>query len=58
MMTSQETADNTDEIKKGWTSYRDIKIKKRQPENIILNKCLSLFSIKGRDDYPTSIVVS
>ena len=42
MMTPQEAATHTGEIKKGWTSYRDIAIKNLQTENIILNKCLSL----------------
>lgn len=42
MMTPQEAATHTGEIKKGWTSYRDIAIKNLQTENIITNKCLSL----------------
>ncbi|MBR8709532.1 hypothetical protein IX321_002348 [Bacteroides pyogenes] len=42
MMTPQEAATHTGEIKKGWTSYRDIAIKNLQTENIISNKCLSL----------------
>ena len=41
-MTPQEAATHTGEIKKGWTSYRDIAIKNLQTENIITNKCLSL----------------
>lgn len=42
MMTSQKAATHTSEIKKGWTSYRDIAIKNLQTENNISNKCLSL----------------
>lgn len=42
MMTHQEAATHTGEIKKGWTSYRDIAIKNLRTENIISNKCLSL----------------
>ena len=42
MMTPQEAATHTGEIKKGWTSYRDIAIKNLQTENIVSNKCLSL----------------
>lgn len=42
MMTPQEVAAHTGEIKKGWTCYRDIAIKNLQTENIISNKCLSL----------------
>lgn len=42
MMTLQEAATHTGEIKKEWTSYRDIAIKNLQTENIISNKCLSL----------------
>lgn len=42
MMTPQEAATHTGEIKKGWTSYRDIAIKNLQTENIISNKCRSL----------------
>ena len=38
----QEAATHTGEIKKGWTSYRDIAIKNLQTENIVSNKCLSL----------------
>lgn len=42
MMIPQEAAIHTAEIKKGWTSYRDIAIKNLQTENIISSKYLSL----------------
>ena len=42
MMTPQEAATHTGEIKKGWTSYRDIAIKNLQTKNIVSNKYLSL----------------
>ncbi len=35
LMAPQEGVTHTGEIKKGWTSYRDIAIKNLQPENII-----------------------
>ena len=35
MMAPQEGVTHTGEIKKGWTSYRDIAIKNLQPKNII-----------------------
>lgn len=34
-MAPQVGVTHTGEIKKGWTSYRDIAIKNLQPENII-----------------------
>ena len=35
LMAPQEGVTHTGEIKKGWTSYRDIAIKNLQPKNII-----------------------
>ena len=42
LLVVMKAATHTGEIKKGWTSYRDIAIKNLQTENIITNKCLSL----------------
>lgn len=42
MMTPEETATHTGEIKKEWTSYRDTAIKNLQPKHFISNECLSL----------------
>ena len=42
VITPHDAATHTGEIKKGWTSYRDIAIKNLQTENIITNKCLGL----------------
>lgn len=42
VITPQEVATHTGEIKEGWTSYRDIAIKNLQTENIISSKYLSL----------------
>lgn len=39
-MTPKEAATHIGEIKKGWTSYRDIAIKYLQPENFVSNECL------------------